>query len=251
MFGRKGTKPAKKVVSTMDQLAEAQGHVATIEHAQVAGEFFFDTCYRELSRGGEGVGISDFIGLLASAGGVACIATSLIEWEFVRNSPFAGDPILEQQVGGKSYFCGDLPTRYLYESQFSLLNIGLAYARKHGAPIDHDFMHEPIAGAMRTVGTAQFGVPRLPEEHRPSHPPIELARIAWPQADHIFDTVNLALQYRPAALGFAIGKAIDTGVQIVDPLIAATIAVECAVPMAMVDPMEFWDDRERLKANAA
>lgn len=251
MFGRKGTKPANKVVSSMEQLAAAQGHIATAEHAQVAGEFFFETCYRQLAQSGEAVGLSDFVGLLASAGGVACIATALIEWEFVRMRPVPGEPVLEQQIGGQSYYCGVLPTRYLYESELSLLNIGLAYARKHGAPIAHDFLHEPVARALQSVGTPQFGVPRLPAEHRPSHAPIDLARIAWPQADHIFDTVDLALHYRPAALGFAIGKAIDTGARTVDPLILAQIAAECAVPMAMIDPAQFWDDLQRLKANAA
>lgn len=258
MFGRKGLNPAppappvsRKVVSSMEELAEAQGHVTTLDHAHFAGETFFELCYRQLARGGEAVGIEDFIGLLASAGGIACIATSLIEWEFVRHGPVSGDPILEQQVAGQSYFCGDLPSRYLYESQLSLLNIALPYAMKHGAEIDHDFLHEPIAHAMRSVGTPQFGMPRLPVQHRLNASPLELARLAWPQADHTFDTLKLGLQYRPAALGFAIGKALDTAGRTIDPLIMATIAVECAVPMAMVDPAQFSDDLDRIKANAA
>ncbi|TAD82588.1 MAG: hypothetical protein EAY70_03315 [Sphingomonadales bacterium] len=251
MFGRKGLNPAPKRVSTMEELAEAQGHIASLDHAHVAGEMFFELCYKQLAQGGDAVGIEDFIGLLASAGGVACIATSLIEWEFVRMGPFEGDPILEQQIGGKTYFCGDLPTRYLYESQFSLLNIALPYAMKHGAAIEHDFLHEPVAHAMKTVGTPQFGVPRLPAANRLNAKPLELARTAWPQADHLFDTVQLALQFRPAALGFAIGKAFDTAGTVIDPLVMATIAVECAVPMSMSDPHQFWGDRQRLKANAA
>lgn len=255
MFGRKGLSPAAKPepkrVSSMEELAAAQNHVATAEHAKVAGELFFDLCYQQLAQDQNAVGVEDFIGLLASAGGVACIATSLIEWEFVRMRPFEGEPILDQQVGGQTFYCGDLPTRYLYESQLSVLDIALPYAMKHGAAIDHDFLHEPVAHAMRTVGTSQFGVPRLPAAHRLNATPVELARTAWPQADYLFDKVDLALQYRPAALGFAIGKALDKAATVIDPLVMATIAVECAVPMSMVDPMLFWDDRKRLDANAA
>lgn len=251
MFGRKSVKPASRVVSTMEELAEAQGHIGTAEHARLSGEMFFESCYRQLAQGGDAVGIEDFIGLLASAGGVACIATSLIEWEFLKEGSFDGDPILEQQVGGSSYYCGDLPTRYLFESELSLLNTALPYAMKHGAAIDHDFLHEPIGHAMRAIGTADFGAPRLPREHQLSYAPVELARAAWPQADHTFDTVKLALQYRPAALGFALGKAFDMAGRTIDPLIMATIAVECAVPMSMIDPAQFWDDLQRIKAHAA
>jgi hypothetical protein len=257
MFGRKGlnTQPPapplpKNVVSSMEELAQAQGHIGSAQHAHFAGEAFFELCYKQLAQNGDSVGIEDFIGLLASAEGVACIATSLIEWEFVQNGSISGDPILKQQVGGTSYFCGDLPTRYLYESELSLLNIALPYAVKHGAAIDHDFLHEPIGHAMRSIGTPQFGVPRLPVAHRLNALPLDLARVAWPQADHTFDTLKLALQYRPAALGFAIGKAFDTAGRTIDPLIMATIAVECAVPMAMCDPMLFWEAWEELKANA-
>ncbi|MEO0871868.1 MAG: hypothetical protein AAFY19_07905, partial [Pseudomonadota bacterium] len=72
MFGRKGLKPAPKKVTTMEEVNEAQGHVATPEHAKLAGEMFFDLCYKQLAQGSDSVGIEDFIGLLASAGGVSC-----------------------------------------------------------------------------------------------------------------------------------------------------------------------------------
>ena len=52
-------------------------------------------------------------------------------------------------------------------------------------------------------------------------------------------------------MGFAIGKALDTAAQTIDPLMMARIVVECAVPMSMIDPAQFWDDLEQLRANAA
>ncbi|WP_298466689.1 hypothetical protein [uncultured Erythrobacter sp.] len=251
MFGRKGLKPEPKPVSTLADFNEAKGFVATPEHAHAAGELFFELCYNQLAQNGDAVGVENFIGLLASAGGVTCIATSLIEWDFVRMQPNTGDLILEQQVAGNSYYCGELPTRYLYESELSLLNIALQYAMKHGAPIQHDFLHEPIGRAMESVGTPHFGIPRLTAEHTPDASPLDLAKIAWPQAEHTFDSANLALEYRPAAMGYAIGKAIDTAAGTLDPLLLAQIAVEHAVPMSMVDPAQFWDDLQTLKANAA
>ncbi len=251
MFGRKGVTPAPKKITTLEELNEDQGYVATLDHAKVAGEFFFELCYQQLAQNGDAVGIENFLGLLASAGGVTCIATSLIEWDFLRRQSVGGNLILEQEVDGTKYFCGDLPSRYLYESQISLLNIALPYAMKHGAAIEHDFLHEPISHAMQTVGTPQFGVPRIADEHRPGASPLELARIAWPQAENAFDTVQLAVDYRPAAMGFAIGKALDKAAPNMDPLTMANIVAECAVPMSMIDPIQFWDDVKKLKANAA
>ncbi|MCK0128275.1 hypothetical protein [Erythrobacter sp. F6033] len=251
MFGRKGIKPEPKPIATLADANEAQGFIATAEHAHAAGELFFELCYQQMAQNGDSVGIENFIGLLASAGGVTCIATSLIEWDFVRMHPHSGDPVLEQVVGGKTFYCGDLPTRYLYESELSLLNVALQYAMKHGAPIRHDFLHEPIGRAMESVGTPHFGIPRLTAEQTPDASPLELAKVAWPQAEHTFDSAKLALEYRPAAMGFAIGKAIDTAAGTLDPLPLAQIAVEHAVPMSMVDPAQFWDDLQTLKANAA
>ncbi len=255
MFGKKGLKsaPAPKPIEvrTLDDVNEAQGFIATAEHAHVAGEMFFELVYQQLAQSGDPVGIENFVGLLASAGGVACIATSLIEWDFVRHQPHSGDLVLEQQVGGNTYYCGDLPTKYLFESELSVLNVALQWAIKHGAPIQHDFLHEPINRAMQSVGTPHFGVPRLTAENTPDATPLQLAAIAWPQAEHTFDTAKLAIQYRPAAMGFALGKAIDTAAGVLDPMVLAQIAVEHAVPMSMVDPAQFWDDLQAIKANAA
>ena len=250
MFGRKGLNPSPVEVSTLEQVGAAQGHVATLEHAQVAGEFFFELLYQQMAQAGDPVGIENFLGLLAAAGGVSCIATALCEYETIRMRPHDPDLLFEREVGGRSYFMGDLPTRYLFEHSTSLLNIALAYAIKHGAQIEHDFLHEPIKHALNSIGTSDFGVPRLPRDHTPNALPIELALCAWPQADHSFDAVCLAVEYRPAALGFAIGKAIDLSAQSLDPLIIAKIVVECAVPMATVDPSQFLGRLNEIRANS-
>ena len=190
------------------------------------------------------------MGLLASAGGVACIATALCEYEILKMGPHDPDLLLEQQVSGHSYFIGDLPGRYLYGCESSLLDIALLWAMKHGAQIEHDFLHEPVRHVTNTVGTPQFGIPRLPEANRPNALPINLAECAWPQAEHTFNSLGLAIEWRPAALGFAIGKAIDLSADAVDPLILAKITVEHAVPMASIDPSRFMDRLERLRANS-
>ena len=44
---------------------------------------------------------------------------------------------------------------------------------------------------------------------------------------------------RPATVGFALQRAIDEGRDVLDPLMAARIAVECSVPMAKVSPLRF------------
>lgn len=253
MFGRKGSQESSTRLETLAQVGEAQGHVGGLEMAQSAGEFFFELLYQQMvsaSDPGDPVGLENFIGLLASAGGVATIATALCEFEVIRGHDENPNLLLEQQIDGQSYFIGDLPTRYLYESECSLLNIALQWAMKHGANIDHDFLHEPVQHVMQSAGKPQFGIPRLPAANMPDALPIDLALCAWPQAEHAFDTVGLAVEWRPAAIGFAVGKAIDKGAQTLDPMIMAKVAVECAVPMAAIDPSRFLDRLNDIRAAA-
>jgi hypothetical protein len=249
MFGRKGLNASPSTSQTLADVNQQQGHVCTIEHAQAAGEFFFELVYQQMSRGFEAVGIENFLGLLASAGGVACIATALCEYETLKMRPHDPDLLLSQEIDGHAYFIGDLPTRYLYEHKHSLLNIALPWAMKHGAQLSEDFLHEPVRHVMRSVGTRDFGIPRLPAGHMPDALPIDLALTAWPQAEHAFDKLGLAIDWRPAAIGFAIGKAIDKGAQSVDPMILARIVVECAVPMAAIDPSRFLERLNTIRAN--
>ena len=103
---------------------------------------------------------------------------------------------------------------------------------------------------MNAVGTPQFAVPRLPDANRPNAHPLDLAECAWPQAEHSFDTLGLAIEWRPAALGFAIGKAIDLCAPSLDATLLARLVVEHAVPMAMIDPSRFMDRLAQLRANA-
>ncbi len=262
MFGRKGLgatsakyateAPARSPALSHSLIAigQQQGHVGTIEHAKTSGEFFFQLLYNQMASGGDAVSIENFVGLLASAGGVACIATALCEYEILKTGPHDENLLLEQKVDGDSYFIGDLPSRYLYGFESSLLDIAMLWAMKHGAQIEHDFLHEPVRHVTNSVGTPQFGIPRLPEANRPNALPLDLAECAWPQAEHTFNSVGLAIEWRPAALGFAIGKAIDLSSQALDPLLLAKIAVEHAVPMASIDPSQFLDRLSLLRANS-
>ncbi len=258
MFGRKGLAPKSEppqaarspaTSHAFTDIGRLEGHTGTIEHAKVSGEFFFQLLYQQMSKGSDPVGIENFLGLLASAGGVSCIATALCEYEILKMRPHDDNLLREQQVGGHSYFIGDLPARYLYERENSLLDIALRWAMKHGARIDHDFLHEPIRYAVQSVGSPEFGVPRLPPQHMPNALPLELALCAWPQAENAFDQAGLPIEWRPTALGFAIGKAIDTSASTIDPMILARIVVEHAVPMASIDPSRFMDRLEELRAN--
>jgi hypothetical protein len=250
MFGRKGLSASSATSQTLADVNRNQGHVSTIEHAQAAGEFFFELLYQKMASGSEAVGIENFLGLLSSAGGVACIATALCEYETVKMGPHDPNLLLSQEIDGLAYFVGDLPTRYLYEHQHSLLNIALPWAMKHGAELTHDFLHEPVRHVTQSVGTRDFGIPRLPAEYTPDMLPIDLALAAWPQAEHSFESVGLAIDWRPAAMGFAIGKAIDKAAHSLDPMILAKIVVECAVPMAAVDPSRFLDRLNAIRADA-
>jgi hypothetical protein len=53
------------------------------------------------------------------------------------------------------------------------------------------------------------------------------------------DLYEVRPEDRPSAIGFAIARAIEAGKGAIDPLLAAQVVTECAVPMSKVDPRRF------------
>jgi hypothetical protein len=117
------------------------------------------------------------------------------------------------------------------------LVLGAAHA--HGAPVSLDMVHEAMGRTAERVGTPEFGQPELPEQHQPALSPFEWVTHGRRKIVEALDLYEVPAVARPSAVGFALQRAIDEGRQVLDPLMAATIAVECSVPMAKVDPLRF------------
>lgn len=254
MFGRKKVQPPSPPPPPPPPSAEDPrdhpGHQAVLRHlgerekeeplirAQVAGGALFDLFARLLASE-RGVRIEDLIAALASIGGHLCLTSVM-------------DPLAAQGLGPKSagmmevadrednlYYFGDAPNRLLAESEHSLLSLVLGAAHAHGAPVSLEMLHEAMKRTAASVGSDDFGTSTVPEAHQQSLSPFDWVRHGRLRAIEALDLYQVPPQLRPAAVGFAIQRAIGAGRDVLDPLVSARIEIDFAVPMAKVDPRLF------------
>jgi hypothetical protein len=227
------------------------GHQAVLRHlrerekdeplvrAQVAGTVVFDLFVQLLRDESGRVRIEDLVAALASLGGHLCVVAVLETINEKRLTPAQVGMLEVEARDGHRYYFGDEPNRLLLESSTSLLSLVLGAAHHHGAPVSLEMVHEAMGRTAERVGTGEFGNPELPDEHRPALSPFEWVSHGRRKLVDALDLYEVPLLLRPAAVGFALQRAIDEGREALDPLIAAKIAIECSVPMAKVDPLRF------------
>ena|SRR5579884_1009912 len=205
---------------------------------QVAGRSLFDTVYKMLAKPERGVRIEDMMGLLGATGGFACIVAALRIAK--ENGPLQEtDIVIATGVDGRKYYFGDLPNRFLLESELSLFSLTLGAANGAGADVSWDFVKQVLRRTAATAGLPTFGTPDLSQEHRPTDTFENYVRYIWPRVSDVLDLYKVKPEGRASAIAFAIQTAIDRAKSVLDPAIAAQIVVEYAAPAAKRDPVEF------------
>ncbi|KFC74536.1 hypothetical protein FG93_01122 [Bosea sp. LC85] len=201
---------------------------------QLVGRILFDMVGKMIAND-RGVRMEDLLAILASCGGFSCLSAAFSE--VLGPTPPTGNNLtVVEGKDGHRYFFGDLPNRYLIESEFALLGLALGMAQACGGTVSLDMAHQTMRRVANTVGGDEFGKPELPTEHRPGDFPINYVRDHWPKALEALNFYEVPPTLRPAAIGFALQRAIEAGQDAIDPTMAARIVIECAVPMAKIDP---------------
>ncbi len=135
---------------------------------------------------------------------------------------------------GKKYFFGDALNKPLAEDQFSVWSLAAGVATHLGCQQQVD-VEEIFKHVAATVGGPEFGIPRIPEGHRPADPPSNWVKHAWPKAlATVQDYCESPLEW-PVACGIAIQEVMSQAKGVIDPCLALTIIMECAIPMSKVD----------------
>jgi hypothetical protein len=93
-----------------------------------------------------------------------------------------------------------------------------------------------VGYAARTVGTAQFGVPRLPAEHMPHRTPRAALQEHWRLVREEFAGSRRDPAEWPYDLAFAAQWQMLTSRERLALPVAARIVMEAAIPMSKVDP---------------
>ena len=97
-------------------------------------------------------------------------------------------------------------------------------------------MSEIVSHAARSIGTRQFGVPRLPREHMPQKMPRAALEEHWRFVRAEFDTSGRDPSGWPYDVAAAAQWQMLTGRDAIDLPLAARIVMEAAIPMSKVDP---------------
>jgi hypothetical protein len=172
-------------------------------------------------------------------GGHLCLVAVLDTLAERRLTPAQAGMVEVEGRDGAPLLLRRRANRLLLESSASLLSLVLGAAHAHGAPVSLDMVHEVMGRTAERVGIAEFGKTELPDQHQPAMPPLEWVKHGRSKIVETLDLYEVPPLARPAAVGFALQRAIDEGREVLDPLMAAQIAIECSVPMAKVDPLRF------------
>ncbi len=182
----------------------------------------------------KGVHIESFMCILGSLAGYSCQASlrkELIEMKGLNeNQVFA----IVEDKDKKKYYFGDLVNQPLVENQYSVWALSAGAVQHLGITKMLD-VREIFAHVSMSVGSDSYGIPRVPDAHKPSDIPYNYVRSLWTKFLPIAEHYCASPSEWPIMFGMAIQEGIISGKDAIDPLLALTIAMESAIPMAKVD----------------
>jgi hypothetical protein len=180
-----------------------------------------------------GVHVESILGALGSLAGYACQASVRAR---ARAQGLDETALFMRAEGadGKVYFFGDDLNRPLAEDQHSVWSIAAGGAEAAGCgdiPDPSDIFRHVAA----TVGSPEFGLPRLPPEHPMHDTPINYVEAFWPEVFRLTSKFCPDPDHWPILLGLAIQDVMAQAKGVLDPCLDLQIVTECAVPMSKID----------------
>lgn len=253
MFGRKGVfgrKVAEPQPVERDDPKQHPGHRAVLNHLrqrdvsgdpaarlQVAATALFDGLYFNLAQPEKGTRIEDLLAVLGACGGYACVVAALRILRETNQSVSDAGMMAVDGVDGKRYFFGDLPNTMLLEHPQALLSLALGQAHHMGAPVTLERVHQVMKRTAGAVGGAEFGRIEVAEPHASIFTVEQSVSWGWSQHAELFDVYEVPPRQWASVSGLAVQRAIELGAGVLDPLLAADIVTQFAVPAAKLDPV--------------
>lgn len=187
----------------------------------------------EAMKSEKGVHTESLISAIGSLAGYSCQASIRGLMMLNKQDP-NGAFIKAEGVDGKTYFFGDHLNKPLAENKISVWSLAAAGAQDAGNKELID-INEIFSHVTKTIGSEEFGVPRINDGHKPADPPIQYLKALW---NPLLDIVNEFCpnpQLWPITFGLVLQQAIIMCKDTLNPHLALTIAMESAIPMSKVD----------------
>ncbi|SUO96416.1 hypothetical protein [Suttonella indologenes] len=177
------------------------------------------------------VNVETVFATLGSLAGYACQQSALLNLK--NNDEVAQDSIMSvNDRNGNTYLYGRAINRPLIENSFSIWSLvgGAVQSYNENLP-DID---EMVTHTTESIGTLEFGKPRLPRGLLVPYLPKELLKFWLPIKLEILDVLPVPTNDWGVAFGLAIQSFIDQSKSVLAPSIAAKVVMECAIPMSKI-----------------
>lgn len=205
--------------------------------AKIGSDELLDRLLEALKKK-RGVHIESLLSMLGALGGYAChiaIREELVNTGKIKeNQAF----IIVTGKDEKKYYFGDLINRPLIQDRFSFWSLVAGEAKHRGAASLPD-INLIFTRVSKSVGGETFGIPDIPENHKPSALPFQYLKALWPQVDKLISRFCQSSVEKPILIGLAAQKAMEMAKDILPPETAVLILMENAVPMSKIGPEWF------------
>jgi hypothetical protein len=181
-----------------------------------------------------GVHTESLFTVLGALAGYSCQAANREELVKKQGVPEEEIFMVVDDNQGNRYFLGDSINKPLAEVQLSVWALAAGAAQSIGAQQLID-LHEVFAHSAKTVGGPDFGVLRVPPQHKPKAPPRVMLEKFWPACHQYLDLYCESAVEWPILYGLAIQHAMIAAKGSFDPNLALRIVMESAVSMSKVD----------------
>lgn len=211
------TSPLQTLQNKIKEQQAQDPHIA----AKIAAEAIIKRMF-QLMNDGKGVHVESTLAALGALAGYTCQQMAIGEGALINVSDDAGN----------HYCYGDAINQPLLENPLSVWSLVGGVVKSYGHQLPD--INEIVVHTSQSIGTEQFGQPRLPENHPIRQPPKAYLILWQPLKQEILDVLPVPKQDWALAYGLAIQKLIDQAKEIILPSMAANIVMECAVPMSKV-----------------
>jgi hypothetical protein len=182
----------------------------------------------------KGIHIESLFSALGALAGYSCQIS--VREEFVHQKNRAEKEVfivVNSKQDGKAYYFGDLLNKPLAESRYSVWSLASGAAQKMGAKNLID-LHDIFKHVTATLGSKEFGVPRLPANHQSQELPSNYVSALWPKLFPVALEFSQKPTEWPMVFGVAIQEILYASKGLIDPQLALSIVMESAIPMSKI-----------------
>ncbi|MDR0593310.1 MAG: hypothetical protein LBG60_08685 [Bifidobacteriaceae bacterium] len=198
---------------------------------KVGSDLFYDQLVRRLAENPGGVRPELLLAIPALLAGYACQAATWESLVVTLGYPVDSVFLMAGAEDGAQYPFSDPMNHLLLEDELSVWGLAQTTARElTDEPLPD--AAQTVAHVVQTIGTPQFGQPRMPDGHPLGEPALLVLTSCWTRFLPLLGLCCAMPEEWPAVFALGLQRAMARAAGAIDPATACVIALECAVPMA-------------------